>query len=121
MTRRGVPATHVAHGIPLTLACIAYNFFDVQEEVLKLNHPQAINIYTRFMLDFHIGQGVELFWIQNSECPKMSDYLEIAAMKSSSYMVFSIEFMRLFSKSKEDYSFFNLLLGKRESEVAIFS
>lgn len=114
-----MPAPHVVYGIPSTVACIAYNLFDNQDKILKLNEPQAINVYTRFMLDINIGQGVELPWIQNSECPNSSEYLEIAAMKSSVFFVFCIQFMQLFSKSKEEYKYFSLLLGNCKSDLLV--
>lgn len=63
------------------------------------------------MLDVYKGQGVELFWTQNSECPKMSAYLEATALKTISAFVFALNLMQLFSENKEDLSYVMILFG----------
>jgi geranylgeranyl diphosphate synthase type 3 len=44
--RRGVPAAHHLYGVPQTINCANYVYFLALQELVKLNNPAMVKIYT---------------------------------------------------------------------------
>ncbi|KAH0389382.1 geranylgeranyl diphosphate synthase 1, partial [Aureobasidium melanogenum] len=60
--RRGVPVAHNIFGTAQTINSANYVYFCALRELMKLNNPQAIEIYNDELLNLHRGQGMDLFW-----------------------------------------------------------
>ena len=61
--RRGVPATHLIYGTPVTISSGLYLFALALEEVRKLNNPQAAKIYSEEFSKFQLGQGIYIKYV----------------------------------------------------------
>lgn len=99
--RRGVPAAHHLYGVPQTINCANYVYFLALSELVKLDNPAMVKIYTGKhsnsvlaswkvdtlinlcsshvdeLLNLHRGQGMELFWRDTLTCPTEAEFLEM--------------------------------------------
>jgi geranylgeranyl diphosphate synthase type 3 len=110
--KRGHQTTHVACGVPATVACCEYVNFMTLEKILALDHPDAMKIYIEAGLIGYRGQASEVY-MRNAdiECPTLSEYLVLTCAKTISVnMIFKL--MRLFSSFEMDLSYLTYLLGK---------
>lgn len=76
----------------------------ILEKVLQLNHPKAIEIYTRSMLNIYRAQGIEISWRENFICPSESEYKRNCILKCSGYENLVVNLMQLFSEKFYDFS-----------------
>lgn len=60
--RRGRPVAHHIFGEAQTINSANYVYFLALNELMKLNNPEAIDIYTTEMMYLHRGQGMDLYW-----------------------------------------------------------
>ena len=91
--RRGVPVAHSIFGIAQTINSANYVYFCALQELLKLNNPEAIRIYTDELLSLHRGQGMDLFWRDTLTCPSEDDYLEMVGNKTGGLFRLAIKLM----------------------------
>lgn len=75
--RRAVPVAHSIFGVPQTINSANYVYFLALQELLKLNHPHMITIYTEELINLHRGQGIELFWRDSRQCPTEEEYIDM--------------------------------------------
>lgn len=91
--RRGVPVAHQIFGTAQTINSANYVYFCALQELLKLNNPEAIRIYTDELLNLHRGQGMDLFWRDTLTCPTEDDYLEMVGNKTGGLFRLAIKLM----------------------------
>lgn len=91
--RRGVPVAHAIFGTAQTLNSANYIYFCALQELLKLNNPEVIRIYTEELLNLHRGQGMDLFWRDTLTCPSEDDYLEMVGNKTGGLFRLAIKLM----------------------------
>lgn len=92
--RRGQPVSHLIFGIPQTLNSANYVYFLALQELMKLNHGgSAIKIFTDELLNLHRGQGMDLFWRDNLQCPTEEEYLEMVSNKTGGLFRLAIKLM----------------------------
>ncbi|KAA8577516.1 hypothetical protein FQN60_015202 [Etheostoma spectabile] len=60
--RRGFPVAHSIYGIPSVINSANYVYFLGLEKVLTLEHPEAVRVFTRQLLELHRGQGLDIHW-----------------------------------------------------------
>ena len=82
LLRRGLPVAHSIFGTAQTINSANYVYFVALQELLKLNNPKAITIYTEELLNLHRGQGMDMFWRDTLTCPTEDDYLEMVGNKT---------------------------------------
>lgn len=75
--RRAVPVAHSIFGVPQTINSANYVYFLALQELLKLNQPHMITIYTEELINLHRGQGIELFWRDSRQCPTEEEYIDM--------------------------------------------
>lgn len=92
--RRGVPVAHNIFGTAQTINSANYVYFCALQELLKLNNPAAINIYTEELLNLHRGQGMDLFWRDTLTCPSEDDYLEMVGNKTGGLFRLAVKLMQ---------------------------
>lgn len=102
--RRGVPVAHSIFGAAQTINSANYVYFCALQELLKLNNPHAIQIYTEELCNLHRGQGMDLFWRDTLTCPTENDYLEMVGNKTGGLFRLAVQLMQAESKSEKDYT-----------------
>ncbi|KAK8215396.1 geranylgeranyl pyrophosphate synthetase [Zalaria obscura] len=102
LLRRGVPVAHNIFGTAQTINSANYVYFCALQELLKLNNPNAIQIYTEELLNLHRGQGMDLFWRDTLTCPSEDDYLEMVGNKTGGLFRLAIKLMQAESLSTLD-------------------
>lgn len=91
--RRGIPVAHSIFGTAQTINSANYVYFCALQELLTLNNPEAIRIYTEELLNLHRGQGMDLFWRDTLTCPTEDDYLEMVGNKTGGLFRLAIKLM----------------------------
>ncbi|KAJ9618622.1 geranylgeranyl pyrophosphate synthetase [Taxawa tesnikishii (nom. ined.)] len=102
LLRRGVPVAHNIFGTAQTINSANYVYFCALQELLKLNNPAAISIYTEELLNLHRGQGMDLFWRDTLTCPSEDDYLEMVGNKTGGLFRLAVKLMQCESVSSMD-------------------
>ncbi|KAI8096784.1 geranylgeranyl pyrophosphate synthase [Halteromyces radiatus] len=92
--RRGVPAAHHLYGVPQTINCANYVYFLALSELVKLNNPNMVKIYTDELLNLHRGQGMELFWRDTLTCPTEAEFLEMVDNKTGGLLRLAVKLMQ---------------------------
>ncbi|KAI4724263.1 geranylgeranyl diphosphate synthase 1 [Aureobasidium sp. EXF-10728] len=92
--RRGVPVAHNIFGTAQTINSANYVYFCALRELMKLNNPEAIEIYNDELLNLHRGQGMDLFWRDSLTCPSEHDYLEMVGNKTGGLFRLAIKLMQ---------------------------
>lgn len=84
---------HSIFGTAQTINSANYMYFCALQDLLKLNNPEAIQIYTEELLNLHRGQGMDLFWRDTLTCPSEDDYLEMVGNKTGGLFRLAIKLM----------------------------
>jgi len=92
--RRGVTVAHKVYGVAQTINSANHVYFVALSELLKLNNPAAIQIYTDELLNLHRGQGMDLHWRDNLICPSEADYFEMVGNKTGGLFRLAIKLMQ---------------------------
>lgn len=93
LLRRGIPVAHSIFGTAQTINSANYVYFCALQDLLKLNNPEAVRIYTEELLNLHRGQGMDLFWRDTLTCPSEDDYLEMVGNKTGGLFRLAIKLM----------------------------
>lgn len=109
--RRGIPVAHSIYGVASTINAANYVFFLALEKVLALGKPEATIVYTEQLLELHRGQGMEIYWRDNFECPSERDYKEMIMKKTGGLFMLAVRLMQLFSENKQDFTTLVGILG----------
>jgi len=115
--RRGIPVAHKIFGVPSTINSANYVMFICLERVLDLGrdlgHDDAVKVFCEQMLELHRGQGMELYWRDNYQCPSEADYRQMTIRKTGGLFNLAVRLMQLFSKDSDNTNYVELtsLLG----------
>ncbi|KAH8161548.1 hypothetical protein CIB48_g6700 [Xylaria polymorpha] len=102
LLRRGLPVAHNIYGTAQTINSANYIYFRALQELQKLNNPRAVAIFSEELVNLHRGQGMDLFWRDNLECPTEDNYLEMVGNKTGGLFRLAIKLMQAESKSLVD-------------------
>lgn len=111
MIRRGQPAVQIVHGISATLSCCELLHFKLLNKIDQLSHPDALKYLIEAGLVGYKGQAVDVHLINLHKCPTLSEYLQLACAKASTYFILAYRLMKLFSTSDVDLKEFVMLFG----------
>lgn len=100
--RRGVPVTHAIYGVAQTLNSANYMYFVALQELVKLNNPTALHIYTEEMCNLHRGQGMDLFWRDTLTVPTEDEYLEMVGNKTGGLFRLAMKLMQAESPTSKN-------------------
>uniref|UniRef100_A0A8C0DQA1 Geranylgeranyl pyrophosphate synthase n=1 Tax=Balaenoptera musculus TaxID=9771 RepID=A0A8C0DQA1_BALMU len=100
--RRGFPVAHSIYGIPSVISSANYAHILDLEKVLTLDHPDAVKLFTRQLLELHQGQGLDTYWKENYTCPTEEEYKAMVLQKTGGLFGLTVGLMQLFSDYKED-------------------
>ncbi|CAG9856387.1 unnamed protein product [Phyllotreta striolata] len=109
--RRGIPVAHSIYGVASTINSANYTSFIALERVNDLNHPQAISIALEQILELYRGQGMEIYWRDNFDCPSEEDYKQMVIRKTGGLFMLAIRLMQLFSDNTQDFTKITGILG----------
>uniref|UniRef100_A0A665WJE9 Geranylgeranyl pyrophosphate synthase n=1 Tax=Echeneis naucrates TaxID=173247 RepID=A0A665WJE9_ECHNA len=100
--RRGFPVAHSIYGVPSVINSANYVYFLGLEKVLTLDHPEAVQVFTRQLLELHRGQGMDIYWRDNYICPTEQEYRNMVLQKTGGLFGLAVGLMQLFSSWKQD-------------------
>ncbi|XP_037322247.2 geranylgeranyl pyrophosphate synthase isoform X1 [Pungitius pungitius] len=100
--RRGFPVAHSIYGIPSVINSANYVYFLGLEKVLTLEHPEAVPVFTRQLLELHRGQGLDIHWRDTYTCPTEQEYRNMVLQKTGGLFGLAVGLMQLFSDWKQD-------------------
>ncbi|MBR9680616.1 MAG: polyprenyl synthetase family protein [Candidatus Altiarchaeota archaeon] len=88
--RRGSPALHKTHGIPLAIntgdAMFAKSF-----ELISSVSQKLANEFAKTMWEIASGQDLDISWSESSKIPSESDYILMVSKKTGELIGFSLE------------------------------
>lgn len=100
--RRGFPVAHSIYGVPSVINSANYVYFLGLEKVLTLEHPEAVHVFTRQLLELHRGQGLDIHWRDTYTCPSEEEYRGMVLQKTGGLFGLAVGLMQLFSHWKRD-------------------
>uniref|UniRef100_A0A8C4SZP0 Geranylgeranyl pyrophosphate synthase n=1 Tax=Erpetoichthys calabaricus TaxID=27687 RepID=A0A8C4SZP0_ERPCA len=100
--RRGFPVAHSIYGIPSVINSANYVYFLGLEKVLTLDHPEAVQVFTRQLLELHRGQGLDIYWRDTYTCPTEQEYKDMVLKKTGGLFGLAVGLMQLFSSDRRD-------------------
>ncbi|XP_028033153.1 geranylgeranyl pyrophosphate synthase [Bombyx mandarina] len=109
--RRGIPVAHSIYGVASTINAANYAMIIALEKTLELGHPLATTVYTEQLLELHRGQGMEIYWRDNFQCPSEDEYKQMTIKKTGGLFMLAIRLMQLFSENKSDFTNLSAVLG----------
>lgn len=112
LQRYGQPTSHVVFGIPSTINACVYILFEVLGKLNDLENPEVLKVFTETFLNVWIGQGIDIYWREELQCPSELEYIKMAMKKSGGLVAIIYKLMMQFSDFKPDLTRLCLLLGK---------
>ncbi|KAF2851571.1 terpenoid synthase, partial [Plenodomus tracheiphilus IPT5] len=94
LLRRGIPVAHSIFGTPQTINSANYVYFKALQDLLLMQNPKLIEIFTEELLNLHRGQGMDLYWRDSLTCPSEADYLEMVGNKTGGLFRLAIKLMQ---------------------------
>ncbi|OQE16143.1 hypothetical protein PENSTE_c025G07948 [Penicillium steckii] len=109
--RRGHPVAHDIFGVAQTINSANYAYYLQQSRLREIGDPQAFVIFTKALLDLHMGQGMDLYWRDAVVCPTEEEYTRMVAYKTGGLFHLALNLMQIQSDQKRDFSELVELLG----------
>ncbi|KAL6704284.1 geranylgeranyl pyrophosphate synthetase [Coniothyrium glycines] len=104
LLRRGIPVAHSIFGTPQTINSANYVYFKALQDLLQMQNPKLVEIFTEELLNLHRGQGMDLYWRDSLTCPNEADYLEMVGNKTGGLFRLAIKLMQAESTVDVDCS-----------------
>jgi geranylgeranyl diphosphate synthase type 3 len=92
--RRGIPVANSIFGVAQTINSANYVYFKALQELLLMQNPKLVEIFTEELLNLHRGQGMDLYWRDSLTCPSEADYLEMVGNKTGGLFRLAIKLMQ---------------------------
>ncbi|KAF2126527.1 hypothetical protein P153DRAFT_425095 [Dothidotthia symphoricarpi CBS 119687] len=92
--RRGIPVANSIFGVAQTINSANYVYFKALQDLLLMNNPKLVEIFTEELLNLHRGQGMDLYWRDSLTCPSEADYLEMVGNKTGGLFRLAIKLMQ---------------------------
>ncbi|KAL4746600.1 hypothetical protein BDW72DRAFT_207213 [Aspergillus terricola var. indicus] len=80
--RRGQLATHTFYGTSQTINSANFVYVKTVGEVMRLNNPECMNIFSEELGNLHCGQSLDLYWRHHGRCPTIDDYIMMVDNKT---------------------------------------
>lgn len=95
--RRGVPVAHVIFGVAPVINCANYAYFLATERCRSLGNDEAMRVFCAEMLNLHRGQGHDIMWRDNHQCPTEEEYCQMVVDKTGGLFRLAVGLMRAFA------------------------
>ncbi len=106
--RRGMPVAHSIFGVPTTMNCANYVYFLALEKCHSLQNPTAISVFVQELLNLHRGQGQDILWREQCQCPTEEQYMQMIKDKTGGLFRLAVGLLQSFSvkngAEKTDYT-----------------
>ncbi|KIK96347.1 hypothetical protein PAXRUDRAFT_826060 [Paxillus rubicundulus Ve08.2h10] len=123
--RRGKPVAHKIYGVPQTINTANYVYFLAYQEVSKIQlhipsdgvyHWELLDSRHRFqqilseeLLALHRGQGREILWRDNLQCPTEEEYVDMVKDKTGGLLRLAVKLMMECATTNLDVNYLPLL------------
>lgn len=124
--RRGRPVAHKIYGVPQTINTANYVYFLAYDELFKMDlsgrtangrravkrrrlSPRLHFILNEELLILHRGQGRELLWRDNIQCPTEDEYLAMVKEKTGGLLRIAIRLMMECATTNMDVNYIPLI------------
>ncbi|KAH8110470.1 terpenoid synthase [Phellopilus nigrolimitatus] len=110
--RRGSPVAHKIYGVPQTINCANYVYFQAYKELFQLRDswPSDVDkIVTEELLNLHRGQGLELLWRDSLQCPTEEEYIGMVNNKTGGLFRIAIKLMMTCATTNRDTDYVPLV------------
>ncbi|TMW68105.1 hypothetical protein Poli38472_007777 [Pythium oligandrum] len=101
--RRGKPVAHSIYGVPATINCANYVYFLSLQRCATLQNEKAMQVYIQEMLRLHQGQGLDIYWRDQVECPTEEEYVTMVEYKTGGLFRLAVGLMQAFSSCSIDF------------------
>lgn len=103
--RRGQPAAHIIYGVPVVMNTANYVYFLALEKTTQLMEVNkgAMKVFTEEILCLHRGQGQDILWRENLDCPTVEQYQDMVLDKTGGLFRLATRLMQVFSTNTTDY------------------
>ena len=108
--RRGRPVAHKIYGLPNTLNCANYIYFMALERchtaaatagldaaAARVAQQKALDVFVREMLNLHRGQGLDILWREQAQCPTEAEYKAMVLDKTGGLFRVAVGLMQALS------------------------
>ncbi|KAI5117947.1 hypothetical protein M0805_004712 [Coniferiporia weirii] len=106
--RRGSPVAHKIYGVPQTVNCANYIYFQAYSELFRLRDsqtPDVDQIVNEELLNLHRGQGLELLWRDSLQCPTEEEYVGMVNNKTGGLFRIAIKLMSTCATTNRDIDY----------------
>ncbi len=103
--RRGQPVAHHIFGIPSTINTANYVYFIALDKCHRLNNPKATQVFISELLNLHRGQGYDIMWRDNLQCPSEERYCEMVLDKTGGLFRLAVGLIQSFATAHQDTNF----------------
>ncbi|KAL5504497.1 hypothetical protein ACEPAH_7158 [Sanghuangporus vaninii] len=110
--RRGIPVAHKIYGVPQTINCANYMYFQAYRELFRLRDTETAaidKIVTEELLNLHRGQGLELIWRDSLRCPTEEEYIGMVNDKTGGLFRIGIKLMMACATSNQHVNYVPLV------------
>ncbi|EJD08296.1 terpenoid synthase [Fomitiporia mediterranea MF3/22] len=110
--RRGTPVAHKIYGVPQTINCANYVYFQAYQELFRLRDLETSKvdeIVTEELLNLHRGQGLELLWRDSLQCPTEEEYIGMVNDKTGGLLRIGIKLLMTCAAASRDIDYIPLV------------
>jgi len=119
--RRGSPVAHSLFGVASTINAGNYIYFQALSATLKLDstnplpegckRTNCIGVFTEELLNLHRGQGQDIVWRDENNCPSLEDYEAMVLDKTGGLFRLAVGLMTEFTHSSSTKGDFGPLVA----------
>eukprot|EP00591_Stephanopyxis_turris_P005853 CAMPEP_0195514670 /NCGR_PEP_ID=MMETSP0794_2-20130614/5980_1 /TAXON_ID=515487 /ORGANISM="Stephanopyxis turris, Strain CCMP 815" /LENGTH=361 /DNA_ID=CAMNT_0040642953 /DNA_START=202 /DNA_END=1287 /DNA_ORIENTATION=+ len=103
--RRGVPVAHHIFGVAPVINCANYVYFLALEDCHGLGNGEAIGVFVSELLNLHRGQGQDIMWRDNVECPTEDQYCKMVIDKTGGLFRLAVGLLQSFATKNRTSNF----------------
>mmetsp|Transcript_20274 Transcript_20274/g.58201 ORF Transcript_20274/g.58201 Transcript_20274/m.58201 type:complete len:371 (-) Transcript_20274:45-1157(-) len=103
--RRGVPVAHSIFGIAPVINTANYVYFLALERCQNLHNPLAMQVFVSELLNLHRGQGHDILWRDNVDCPTEEQYCGMVMDKTGGLFRLAVGLMKAFATQNQGVDF----------------
>ena len=107
--RRGIPVAHTIFGIPTVINAANYSYFLALEKCHSLNNQNAMSIFVGELLNLHRGQGHDILWRDDTNCPTESEHMEMVKDKTGGLFRLAVGLLQCFATTNKDTNYTSLV------------
>jgi geranylgeranyl diphosphate synthase type 3 len=102
LLRRGNPCAHRVYGTPTTINTGNLIYFEALRDTMELG-SDAVNIFTKELIQLHLGQGMDIHWRDHAICPTEEEYLHMVCLKTGGLFRLSTGLMQVIGRNHMEF------------------